>query len=311
MAQRRAEGITVSSPAGLSAAVGAVTVWGLGNVLAKYIDLSGPALAFDRLWFGAFYSFVLVAVFRRSLSLSGLRRAAPGGVAFGVNIALFFTAVKLTSVTDATIIAALQPAILLLVVGRLFGEKVTLVTVLGGVVAFGGTALVVLAPGGGGRHTVWGDVLAAGAVVAWAWYFVASKRARRTMGTVEYQAAMTLVAAVVLTPVALVHGGRLAGGWGTWGWVVLLATVPGGGHFLMNWAHEHISLAVASLLNLATPVVAMAGAALLLGERVTALQMVGTAVTLVALAAVILDQRGGPLPAEPVSAGMAPAPLED
>src|SRR5579884_433523 len=139
----------------------------------------------------------------------------------------------------------------------------------------------------------------------------ASKRARRTMGTVEYQAAMTLVAAVVLTPVALVHGGRLAGGWGTWGWVVLLATVPGGGHFLMNWAHEHISLAVASLLNLATPVVAMAGAALLLGERVTALQMVGTAVTLVALAAVILDQRGGPLPAEPVSAGMAPAPLED
>lgn len=272
----------------------AVTVWGLGNVLARFIDLSGPSLAFDRLWFGSFYCVALVYAFRRPFGWEQIRRAAPGGIAFGLNISLFFTAVKLTSVTDATIIAALQPALLLAVVNRLFGERVTWAVVTGTMVAFAGTALVVLGPGAGGKHAVLGDVLAVGALLSWAWYFVASKQARRTMATLEYQAALTIVAALVVTPVALINGSRLVGEWSTWGWVVLLATVPGGGHLLMNWAHAHVRLTVTSLLNLATPVVAMGGAALLLDERVGWIQVVGTAIVIGSLAAMIVGQRPVP-----------------
>ena len=300
---------TRRSPAGVAAVVTAVTVWGLGNVLAKFIHLSGPALSFDRLWFGAAYSFALVFAFRRRMSFGALRLAAPGGIAFGLNIVLFFTAVKVTSVTDATIISALQPALLLGVAARLFGERVTAAVIAGTAVALAGTAVVVLAPGGG-RGDVWGDLVAAGALFAWAWYFVASKRARRDMGTLEYQAAMTLVAALVVTPVALGYRSPLTGGhWTVFGWVALLAIVPGGGHFLVNWAHEHVTLTVASLLTLGIPVVAMLGAAVFLGERISPVQWIGTAVVIAALAAVIL--AGGDASARrAVAEGAAPPGTE-
>src|SRR5581483_3989156 len=242
-----------ASPAGVGAAALAVTSWGLGNVMARFIALTGPSLSFDRQWFGTAYTFALLGVFRRRLSWRALIASVPGGITFGANQLLFFTAVKYTAVTSATIIAALQPAILMFVVGRLFGERVRAVDVGATLTALCGTAVVVLGGHGAGGDHVSGDLLAGASVILWAAYFVASKRARRRLGTIEYQAAMTVVAAVVVTPVALLYGAPLWTGWGTAGWVVLLALGPGGGHYLMNWAHEHIPLTLASLLTLGLP----------------------------------------------------------
>ncbi|HEV2369754.1 MAG TPA: DMT family transporter, partial [Acidimicrobiales bacterium] len=223
-----------TSTAGLAAAGTAVTSWGLGNVMARFIALTGPSLAFDRQWFGVAYSLALCAALRRRLGWRTLRLALPGGLAFGVQGLFFFTAVKHTAVTDATIIVALQPALLLCVVGRLFGEKVRAADAAATVTALGGTALVVLGGRGRGGDHLSGDLLAVASLVLWAAYFVAAKQARRHLGTVEYQTALAMVAAVAVTPVALLYGGALWTGWSTAGWVVLLALGPGGGHFLMN-----------------------------------------------------------------------------
>lgn len=277
----------------MAAASLAVTSWGLGNVMARFIALSGPSLSFDRQWFGAAYTLALVASTGRRLTWAAIRASVPGGVAFGLNQLLFFTAVKHTAVTNATIIAALQPALLLCVVGRFFGERVRAVDVLATVTAMAGTAVVVLGGRGAGGDHLSGDLLAGAALVMWAAYFVASKRTRRRLGTIEYQAALTLVAAVTVTPVALIYGSTLWSGWGTAGWVVLLALGPGGGHYLMNWAHEHISLSLASLLTLATPVVTMAAAAAILGDHISAGQILGTAVVIGSLTVVILHSTGG------------------
>ncbi|HET6812176.1 MAG TPA: DMT family transporter [Acidimicrobiales bacterium] len=276
------------SPLGIAAAGTAVASWGMGNVMAKFIALSGPSLSFDRFWFGTAYAVGLAVAFRRRLSWRSLRVAAPAGVAFGANSILFFSAVKLTSITNASIIAALQPALVLCVVGRLFGERVRAGVVAATGLALAGTVAVVAGGRAAGGDNLGGDALAVLALVLWAGYFVAAKRARREMGTLEFQAALTIVAALTITPMALAYGAPLWSGWGTAGWVVLLAVGPGGGHFLMNWAHEHTSLTLASLSTLAIPVVAMAGAAVVLGERITAVQLAGTAVVLGSLAAVVV-----------------------
>ena len=282
---------THRSPWGAAAAGAAVASWGLGNVLAKFIDLTGPSLSFDRFWFGTAYSLALVAVFRRSLSWSSFRLAAPAGLSFGANSILFFSAVKLTSVTNATIIVALQPVLLLGVAGRLFGERVRTGDLVATAAAVAGTVAVVAGGRGVGGDNGWGDLLAVAALVTWAAYFVTAKRARRAMGTIEFQAAQSVVGALAVTPVALAYHAPLWTGWATAGWVVLLAVGPGGGHFLMNWAHQHTSLTLASLLTLAIPVVAMAGAALILGEHITTVQVAGTAVVLGGLGAVVSGQR--------------------
>jgi len=270
----------------------AVTVWGFGNALAKYIPLTGPTLAFHRLWLGSAMAFVLVRLSGRRVERRALRLALPGGIALGLNSMLFFSAVKYTSVTNATLITTLQPLLVLATVGRTFGEKVGPRVVVPALGAFAGAALVVLGPGAHGRHGGAGDLLAVGALLAWTWYFIASKRARVSLGTLEYQASVQLVAAVTVTPLALgLHQG-LTGTSRSWLLVLLLATVPGGGHFLVNYAHRHVRLSVASLFNLVTPIAAMVSAALMVHEPVTGLQVLGTGIVLAALAVVLSDRSG-------------------
>jgi len=61
---------------------------------------------------------------RRPLSLAVLSRSVLAGLFPAAGIALFFSALKLTSVAVATVIGAFQPALVLVVAGRFFGERV-------------------------------------------------------------------------------------------------------------------------------------------------------------------------------------------
>jgi drug/metabolite transporter (DMT)-like permease len=283
----RADG---APPRGLTAALLAAAAWGSGPVIAKGVDLPGMAVVFYRLWIAGLLTLVLLYARRGRLTLAVLRLSAPGGIAFGVNISLFFSALKLTSVANATVITALQPALLFLVVGRLFGEEISAGDVAWTATAIGGVALVVFGAHGTHGNGVRGDLLAAGALFAWAWYFVASKQARRRLGALEYQTGMTLISAVVATPIALLSHQSLAVGGHTattWMWLLLIVAGGGCGHLLMNYAHATVRLTITSLLTLSTPVLAAAGAAAFLHEDLTLLQTAGMAVVVAALAIVI------------------------
>ena len=52
-----------------------------------------------------------------------MRRSALGGAFFGINVALFASAVQRTSVAEVTLISSFQPVLVLLVAGPLFGER--------------------------------------------------------------------------------------------------------------------------------------------------------------------------------------------
>jgi drug/metabolite transporter (DMT)-like permease len=284
------------STAGALAATAAVVAWGLGNNLAKYIRLSGTSLAFNRLWIG-FLWFTLLFMWRGGrLSWHSLRLAAPGGVAFALDVGLFFTSLRHTSIAIASIISALQPALVLLVAGPLFGERVGRrewgLTGL----ATAGVVGVVVGSSAAAGGSFFGDALATGALLAWTWYFIASKQARQVLSTLDYQASLTLVAAITLTVPALLSGHRLAPpDWSTLGWISVLVLVPGGGHLVMNWAHEHTPIVITSTLTLALPVVATALAYPIFGEPVTWLQLFSMAVVIGALGALLVAQshRGG------------------
>ncbi|MGI8794927.1 MAG: DMT family transporter [Acidimicrobiales bacterium] len=276
----------ISTP--MLAAVVAVVLWGIGPLFVKASDLPGFTVALYRLLIGGALMTALLYARGGRLRGEAFRASLPGGVAFGVNILFFFTAVKLTSVADATIISALQPAFLLLLVGPLFGEKVRLAVVAWTAIALGGVALVVYGAGAGTR-TLLGDLLAVGALLTWVWYFVASKQARARIGALEYQASLLLVStAVVLPVIALSDNPLVLREPRHLAVCVAVAVVPGGGHLLMNYAHGQIKLTVASLLTLATPVVATVGAAAFLSESIRPLQIVGGLIVLTSLAVVIL-----------------------
>ena len=275
-----------------AASILAVLCWGLGNVLVKHIRLSGLSLAFNRLALGSIVFTAAVYLTGGRITLRSVRCAMAGGIAFGLDIALFFTALKHTSVADASVITALQPALVFLVAGRLFGERITTRTIGWTLLAAGGVVVAVFGSASGAGRTAYGDLIAAGSLGAWAWYFVASKQAREQLSALEYQAAMTIVAAVVVAPIALIGSHDLVvHDSATAGWVLVMVLVPGGGHLLANWAHRYATITLMSMLTLGIPVVATIGAALFLGEPVTLIEGIGIAVVIIAIGMVMRPPR--------------------
>lgn len=279
--------------AGTIAALVGVVMWGSFSVLArKATELDGLGLAFHRMWLGALVSIVALRLSGTRLTWRILKLSAAGGLLFALDVTLFFTALKTTTIANANIISSLQPVLIALVVGRLFGEKLDRWFFVWSALAIAGVIVVVTGSAASNSDTwsLHGDLLAVAATCSWAGFFVASKQARKELTSLEYLAGLLAVAWFVVTPVALLSGTPLAvSSGGTWLVIALIALVSGGlGHWLMNWAHGHIPLAMASLLTLVIPVAAVATSAVLLDEAITVRQVVGMGIVLLALAMVIV-----------------------
>lgn len=272
---------------GLMAILGPITAFSVMNVVIKITRLGALAFAFYRLWMGAAIMVVVLAVTGRRLSWDILRRAALGGVLFGVNLCFFFTAIKQTSIADVLIVAALQPALTLTVAGRLFGERVTRHDVLWTAVSLGGVVLVIIGSSGTPVWSLEGDLWAVGALFAWTTYWLVSKRIREQVRAIEYMTAVTVTAAVVVTPVALLSRQSLSVRWQDLLWLVLFVATAQGGHSLLAWSHAQVDVSISSLLILAEPVISAIAALVFLGEQLPALSIAGGLIAVLAVGVVI------------------------
>ena len=283
--------------AGVLAATTGVVLWGCLVPLAKSAEnVNGIVLGFHRLWIGAVAVLVVFYATGGRLNRRTLRTSIWGGVLFGMDIIFFFSAIKLTTVANATIVGALQPALLLYVGARWFGEQVSTALVGLTVVAIGGAAVVAIgsASGGSDDWSLAGDLCALAALASWSGYFIASKRAREVLSSLEYLASFLVVATVLVAPFAIVAPGPFDPGAEGWLVVFVVAVISGGlGHFLMNFAHPHIPLYLASLLTLAVPVMSTTVALLFLDEPLNAVQVLGMAIVLLAVGLVVLRTERG------------------
>jgi drug/metabolite transporter (DMT)-like permease len=222
-----------------------------------------------------------------------LRACLAGGALFGIHQFFFFNSLKHTSVANVSIIGALQPALVLLVAGRMFGERASLQAALWSLVALAGTAVVVAGSAGTPHWSPLGDALAVGNLVSFTAYFLASKRFRSRIGASEYLVGMTTVAGIVILVTSWLTRQDFTSPHGRdWPILFSLAVFPGTlGHFLTNWAHRHTPAFVMSMMLLAVPVLATAGAALFLGEPVGPAQIGGGIAVLFAVGVIVRSSR--------------------
>jgi drug/metabolite transporter (DMT)-like permease len=283
---------TTPAVGALFAVAAAMAAWGLSGVLAKKTAMPGMAVAAYRLCLGAVVVLPILYASGRRLTWRTLRISLLGGVFLGLDIVFFFTAVKETTVANATIIGALQPVIVMLL-APITGERVARRAQAWAAVGVVGTALVIFGASGLPEWSARGDGIAFLALAAWTSYFFATKRARGKLTTIEYTASTALIATFIATPIAALNGTDLS--WPTWeSWIYLaiMALVAGiGGHFLMSYAVPHLPLWLSSTMTLSIPVISTAAAALWLGESLAVMQAVGMAVVLVALGFAVLTPR--------------------
>ena len=282
---------------GWSVAGFAVVLLSITGPLAKRIDLQGLALSFHRFVWLAIALLVVMAVRGQRVTLLALRWSWLPGLLFAINIAMFFSAVKLTTIANATVIGAIQPALAMVFVGPILGEKVRRFDVGMTAVAISGVILVVYGSSTRPEWDVRGDLLSFGAILAWTLYLFATKRARQHLGAIELQAVLTVVAAVVVLPLALASGQAMAVPRSSWIFLAVLAMLGGVGHTLVNYAHVNTKLLLVALMFLAVPVLSTSWAALFLSEPVNRWQVAGMAVVVGALSTLIASNaRPEPAP---------------
>ncbi len=299
---------TVVAEAGL---VFAVVTWGFGGLFIKLARFAGITFAFYRLSLGFVVMLAALVVSGRRLTWSIIRASAPGGLFLGLDVCLFFNAVKLTSIADATIIGALQPVLVLLVAGRWFGEHVGRREIVLALVSVVGVGLVAIGSSGSPVFSVGGDLLAAAALFSWTGYWLVSKKIRASLPALEYMTGVMLTASFVALPVLLISGASLRSSRASdWLWLALFVLFPAvGGQFIAAWAHRYVEVWLSSLLLQAMPVVASVAAWAVLGEPMTPLIVIGGAIVVLATGAIIVRSRsaaGEPERAE-TTAGEAPA----
>jgi drug/metabolite transporter (DMT)-like permease len=290
---------------GVVAIAGPIAAFAIMNVIVKVIRAPALTIAFYRLWVGAVLMVIVLRLLGRRLTWSTVRRAAPIGVLFGLNLALFFSAIKHTNVADVLILAALQPALTLLVAGPLFGEQVSLYQAFWTAVSLVGVVLVIVGSSGTPAWSLKGDLYALGSLLAWTIYWILSKRARRYVQAIDFMTAVTIGAAVFITPVWWLSGQSRTMRWQDWAWVLLFVGGAQAGHSLLVWAHEQVDVSISSLLVLIEPAISPLAALVFLGEPWPALSVAGCLVAIVAVGAVI--RRATRQAREPLPPEIAPA----
>lgn len=308
MADKRATPVSATArfhPVGVAAVCIGVFLWSASTVIVKSSHVSGVTFAACRLWVGFPALLLLATITRRRVTKEIWRASVAPGILFAANIALFFEALRRSSVANVTLITSIEPALVFLVARRMFHERITAWDIGWTSASLAGIALVVIgAAGRAGWHPV-GDLLAAIAILVWTAFFLASKRIRMRAGTLEYFTAVLGVAALSLTPVMFLTGRSFTDPSARdWLLIAIVALGPGtAGHLFVTWAHRHVDVSLSSVIGVGQPVIAAAGAAIFLDERIGLLQFIGGVLTIVSVVAFVSRRR---LPDEDVVPEGAP-----
>jgi len=240
--------------------------------------------------------FVVISIWRATrrqyLSWDAFKKSIPGGLLLAADVAFFFTAIKLTTVVNATIIGALQPLILTAYGVRFLGERLRRADMILGLVALAGVVVIVLAGSNSGDANIWGDLAAVGALASWSAYFVFAKRADGVVSPTDYTLAAALIVALANAPLALAFGQSLAWpAWSDWLWLIGMALGAGLlGHNMMNWSIVRIPLWLGSTMTLLVPLVSSAIAWIFLDEPLNPTQIIAMVVALAAIGKLVRAQ---------------------
>lgn len=200
--------------------------------------------------------------------------------------------------SNVSLIVCLTPLVTALIVGCFYpSERLDRRGLLASLIAFAGMALVVFNGNFILKLSPLGDILALAACLCWALYSLIIKRLQDRYSNMLITRKIFGYGLLTILPLLLVEGVNVEllveGGAVVWGNIIFLGCVASMLCFLgWNWCLEKIGTVRATNLLYLNPVVAMTTSALVLGERVTWVALVGAALILAGLACIDRFRRG-------------------
>lgn len=290
-------------PLGYLAMGGAILLFSLGSTVVKKAGIPGPTLAFWRMVFTTVvWSAILWFSERRFVRWADIRRAAIPGVLFGLNITFFFSGVTRTTIANAEFIGALTPLIVVPAGAIVYKEHINPRALLFGLVSLVGLMLVLFNVPTKGVASWLGNLLVAGASVMWASYLLTSRSLRTSMSVARIMASIMPTASLTILPIAVLRDEFTTVTKESVWYIVGLGLMTGVvAHGLITFAQRTVPVGTIGLLQVAQPALAVVWAYLLLDQSLVPIQILGMALVIVGLIAVVtLTRRSAPT-AEDVS----------
>lgn len=199
---------------------------------------------------------------------------------FALDLVFFHLAVIWTAVGNATLESNFAPVLITLAFWALTRRAPQPVFAAGLLAAVGGAALMI-GPNFGHSRALLGDASGLLSAVFYAAYQVGLQQARQRLATAPLMATVTSLAAVVLLPFAVAEGRMWPSATIGWAWMVALALlVQIGGQVVIAYAVRRLHPTLSSVGLLVQPAMAVVYAWVLLGEALTAGQLVGASLVL-------------------------------
>ena len=251
---------------------------GTSAIFVKLAGTPGSVSAFYRVTFAGAALLPLFMLRRKKLHLprADLGWIALGGLLLALDLALWQTAILLTSAAAATLLANNSPIWVGLGAMLIFHERLSGKYWLGLFIALGGMAFIVGGNTAALRFNT-GDLLSIGASFIYASYMLVTQKARLHTDTLTLNTLTMLVGILILLPLNLALGQELSGfSARTWLALVGLGLLPQFlGWLAINYAMGHLHAARVSVILLGQSVVTAVLGVLLLGEALSAAELLG------------------------------------
>ncbi len=290
--------------------IGLVLIWGVNYSVIKIALRTMTPLAFNAVRF-SLATLVLVVLATRQGSLSVSRRDIPGLVFLGLighalYQILFINALARTVPANGSLLLGTIPIWVAIMVHFLRIERVPKAAWGGVLLSFVGIALLIGQSIGAVQGTLFGDVLMLGAAIVWAGYSTVTQPLLMRLSPLKITAIQMIVGTPVLVGLAIPDLARQdwsAVGWQGWGAIFyagILAVALG--NVLWTTGVQRVGNTRTVVYSNLTPVFTIAGAAIMLGDRLGPLQAVGAVVVLLGIAISRWGRQRahrGPRPAAP------------
>ena len=274
--------------------VGLVVAFSLSSTLVKSAESPGVLVAFWRLAMVSVVWNVYLRLTGRRVTLRHVRQAFIPGVFFGVNLATFFVGATNNSVANAALIGSLSPFLIVPIGAMLFHEYNHPRALLFALLAFGGTAMVLLNAPANGDASLRGNVFGLLAMFLWVGLrgghapFPPGHGCRHLHGHDQSDRGHRRL------PLAIANGDMFGMSARGWAYTLVLMFLTGvAAHGLLVFAQRTIQIGTIGIAQVAQPALAVVWSFLLLGETVRPKQVVGIAVVMAGLMGfLVLNERG-------------------
>ncbi len=257
----------------------AVLLFGLNGIVAAHIALSSYEIVFLRTMIGSLLLIVLFRISRGRFHLRDNKRDAAfivlSGAAMGTGWMFLYEAYQQIGVSLASLLYYCGPVIVMILSPLFFKEKLTLPKVTGFIIVLTGIIMVNGSPAAGGEN-VWG--LFCGAMSALMYFVMVTlnKQSRKITGmeNAVIQLAVSFLTVAVFAGIRqafVIHIPAEA-----WPWILLLGIVNTGiGCYLYFSPLSKLPVQTVAVCGYLEPLSAVLFSVLLLGEKLTAVQIAG------------------------------------